>query len=443
MISHSKSDLSARDRKSIWHPYTQEKTSPLNIPIVKGKGTYLFSESGDKYIDAISSWWVNIHGHANPYISKRISEQLKDLEHVMFAGFTHPKAIELAERILKLLPSNQKKVFYSDDGSTAVEVALKMSLQYWYNRNSSPTLPGRNKRNKRVKILAFEGAYHGDTFGAMSVSGRSVFTRPFSSLLFDVIHLPFPDKNNELKCFKNIKAQINNHQSQISAFIYEPLVQGAAGMRTYNPGILNEIIYLCKKNNIITIADEVMTGFGRTGKMFASEFIREKPDIICLSKGITGGFLPFGLTSCTREIYNAFYAEEKTKTFFHGHSYTANPLACVAACANLDLFELKETWSAICMIEKMHLEFVKEIKNFPRIMAIRSIGTILAIELRTKNKSSYLNEMREEIYKFFLSRKVILRPLGNIFYIMPPYCISAQDLTIIYEAIKEFLNKKI
>lgn len=437
-------ELSERDGQYVWHPYTQEKTSPFNIPIVKGKGAHLFSEKGEKYIDAISSWWVNIHGHTHSHIVKKISEQLKKLEHVMFAGFTHPKAVELAERLLKLLPSNQKKIFFSDDGSTAVEVALKMAFQYWHNLNI--TRYGiRKDLNKKLKVLALEGAYHGDTFGAMSVSGRGIFTGPFSSFLFNVIHVPFPGKKNEKESLDFFKSQISHdvHRgaSQISSFIFEPLVQGASGMRMYNAEILDEMIYLCKKNGIVTIADEVMTGFGRTGKMFASGHLSEKPDIICLSKGITGGFMPLGATSCTQKIYNTFFSDLKEKTFFHGHSYTGNPLACAAACASLDLFEKKETWKNIAMIEKMHLEFTAGIKYHPAIADIRSLGIILAIELKTPDETSYLNEIRDTIYKFFISEKIILRPLGNIIYIMPPYCISAADLRNIYSAVIAFLDK--
>lgn len=435
--------LSERDRQHVWHPYSQEKNSPLNIPIVKGKGAHLFSEKGEKYLDAISSWWVNTHGHAHPHIAKKISEQLKELEHTIFAGFTHPKAVELAERLLKLLPSGQEKIFYSDNGSTAVEVALKMAFQYWHNLNI--TNSGLRKDvNTKLKVLSFEGAYHGDTFGAMSVSGRGIFTGPFSPFLFEAIHIPFPGKKNEKKSLGFFKSQISNHpagQSPISSFIFEPLVQGASGMRMYSAEILDEMLYLCKKNGIVTIADEVMTGFGRTGKMFASEYLSEKPDIICLSKGISGGFMPFGVTGCTKKIYNAFFSDLKIKTFFHGHSYTGNPLACAAACASLDLFGKKETWKNIRTIEKTHRAFMAEIKSHPAVDDIRTLGTILAIELKTQDETSYLNGIRDTIYEFFISEKIILRPLGNIIYIIPPYCISAADLEKIYSAITRFLNK--
>lgn len=453
--------LAEKDRQHIWHPYTQESNSPLNIPIVKGKGPYLYSENGEKYLDAISSWWVNIHGHAHPYIVKKVSGQLKELEQVIFAGFTHPKAVELAGRLLKILPSNQEKIFYSDDGSTSVEVALKMAFQYWYNIHR----PEKKKGIKKLKVLSLEGAYHGDTFGAMSVSGRGIFTRPFFPFLFEAVPVPFPGKKNEKASLHFLKSHISrlsgNSSEKISSFIFEPLVQGAAGMRTYSAGILDEMLSLCRKNNILTIADEVMTGFGRTGKMFASGYLSEKPDIICLSKGITGGFLPLGVTSCTAEIHHAFSdspssalppemkrkisgknAGMEPKTFFHGHSYTANPLACAAACASLDLFERKATWQHIRLIEKMHRQFAAQIRNHKGILEVRTMGTILAIELKTTGETSYLNEIRDAAYNFFISRKIILRPLGNIIYLMPPYCVSAPDLEKIYSVVLEFLNRK-
>ncbi len=430
--------LTEKDKKYVWHPYTQEKTAPAPIPIVSGKGSFLFSESGEKYLDAISSWWVNIHGHSHPYISKKISEQSKKLEQVIFAGFTHPKAIELAERLIKILPSNHEKIFYSDDGSTSVEVALKMSFQYWANLHSNST---GSAKKKKVKVLALEGAYHGDTFGAMSVSERGIFTRPFVPFLFKVIHVPFPVKNGK-EAIRFFKLQINKFKEQISSFIFEPLVQGAAGMRMYDKEVLNEMIYLCKKNNILTIADEVMTGFGRTGKMFATDYLSEKPDVICLSKGITGGFLPLGVTSCTGKVYEAFYSNEKSKTFFHGHSYTANPLACAAACASLDLFEKKETWKKIGMIEKMHKAFADEIKSLPGVSKTRTLGTIFALELKTENETAYFNPMRNVIYNYFISQKIILRPLGNIIYILPPFSISENELKKIYSVIKKFLSMR-
>ena len=301
------SNLSERDQQVIWHPYTQMKLSGPPVGIERGEGVYLIDEAGNRYIDAVSSWWVNIHGHAHPYIAQNVADQLLKLEHTIFAGFTHEPAVLLAERLLGILPNNQAKIFYSDNGSTAVEVAIKMALQYW-----------SNKGQPKNKIIALEHAYHGDTFGAMSVSARSSFTHPFSSLLFDVIHIPFPAKGMEHITLYELKRQINANKEQIAAFIVEPLVLGAGGMLMYDADTLDQLINTCKQNDIITIADEVMTGFGRTGKLFACEYVETKPDIICLSKAITGGTMPLGVTSCTLEISTPFYQIIALKLFFMG-----------------------------------------------------------------------------------------------------------------------------
>ena len=416
-----------RDKKVIWHPYTQMLQSEV-IPIVKGDGAYLYDEAGNRYIDAISSWWVNTLGHANPYIAKKISEQLTTLEHVIFAGFTHPKAVELAERLLGHLPVNQKKIFYSDNGSTAVEVALKMAIQFHSNQG----LPNNT-------IIAFDNAYHGDTFGSMSVSGRSVFTHPFQPYLFDVKFIETPIKGKEEVAFNQLKETIN--KGNITAFIFEPLVQGAAGMMMYEPEILDKMIQYCKSKQVITIADEVMTGFYRTAKFFATDYLNEKPDIYCLSKGITGGEMALGVTSCSQMIFDVFLSEDKTKTLYHGHSYTANPLACVAALASLDLYEQIECGENVKRIQEKHANFLQYIKHHKQIKDIRQTGTILTIELNTKGVTSYLSEIRNKIYAYFIQKGIIMRPLGNIFYLIPPYCTSDSDLDYIYSCIEEFLNE--
>src|ERR1700754_2240742 len=320
--------LTDRDLKVIWHPYTQMKTALPPIPIVKGEGACLYDENGKQYLDAVSSWWVNIHGHAHPYIAQKVAEQLKQLEHVIFAGFTHPTAVELAERLLAILPDNQQKVFYSDNGSTAVEVAIKMCLQYWHNMGKT-----------RTKMLAFKNAYHGDTFGAMAVSGRSAFTAAFDSLLFEVEFIDLPGKDN----IADLKAQISNLKSELACFIFEPLVQGSAGMLMYEAEYLNQLMAHCKQENVLMIDDEVFTGFGRTGKRFACNHVQVQPDIMCFSKGLTGGTMALGLTTCTQQIYDAFLSDDKLKTLFHGHSFTANPVAIAAALASLDLFLKPET----------------------------------------------------------------------------------------------------
>ena len=418
--------LVERDRDLIWHPYTQMQNAVSHIPIVRGEGVYLIAEDGKKYIDAVSSWWVNIHGHSHPHIAQKVAEQLRTLEHVIFAGFTHPGAIELAERLLNILPSGQSKVFYSDNGSTAVEVALKMCFQY-HNNLGDP----------RTKVLAFNNSYHGDTFGAMAVSSRSAFTRPFEKLLFDVEFIDVPDAGN----IKQLKGQISELASDLAAFIFEPLVQGAGGMLMYEAKYLDELIMHCKKIGILTIADEVMTGFGRTGKLFASDHLSEQADLMCFSKGLTGGTMALGITTCTSEIYNAFLSDDKLKTLFHGHSFTANPIACSASLASLDILLAKETGSSIDMITQSHHEFMVRIKDHPRLKNIRQTGTILAMEWDTSDETSYFNNLRDNLYNFFLDQGIILRPLGNILYILPPYCIKSEQLQYIYAKIEEALER--
>ncbi|MBA3970607.1 MAG: adenosylmethionine--8-amino-7-oxononanoate transaminase [Bacteroidetes bacterium] len=419
--------IQERDKNVVWHPFTQLKKAPSPIAIVKGEGAYFYDEKGNRYIDGIASWWVNVHGHAHPYLAKKVSEQLNTLEHTIFSGFTHEPAVQLAERLIKRLPHNQSKIFYSDNGSTAVEVALKMAFQYWSNQSIA-----------KIKIIALENAYHGDTFGGMSVGARNAFNLPFSKLLFDVIHIPVPVKGREAESFTALKTALK--QGDIAAFIFEPLIQGAGGMVMYEAEMLNKMINACRAENVITIADEVMTGFGRTGKFFASDHLTEKPDIICLSKGLTGGVMALGVTSCAQFIYDAYISDDKMKTFFHGHSYTANPTACSAALASMDLFDQPEATENIKRIELKHVSFLKKIKGHSNLIEVRQLGTIIAFEIRTKEATHYLNSLAEHISEFFISRGIILRPLGNIVYILPPYCIKDEDLDYIYNAVEAFLD---
>ncbi|HUI29658.1 MAG TPA: adenosylmethionine--8-amino-7-oxononanoate transaminase [Candidatus Acidoferrales bacterium] len=419
-------NLSERDSKVIWHPYTQMQTAELPVAIVRGEGARLYDEDGKEYIDAISSWWVNVHGHANRYIGQKIHEQLQVLEHVIFAGFTHQPAVELAERLIKVLPQNQSRIFYSDDGSTAVEVAVKMALQYWYNQ-------GINKKT----IVAFRNSYHGDTFGAMSVSERDIFTAPFRDLLFDVAFIDAPLKGIERESLDQLERELQ--KENVAAFIFEPLLQGAGGMIVYEAPPLDELIYFCREKGIPTIADEVLTGFGRTGKFFASDYLKNKPDIICMSKGITGGTMPFGATSCTEKVYEAFLSDDRKKTFFHGHSYTGNPAACAAALASLDLFEKPGTWDNIRRIESSHREFLSRIRNHPIVEKPRQIGTIMAFDAKCGEQTSYLHSLRDRMSHFCLTHGVIIRPLGNIIYFMPPYCITDEELSRVYSTIQAML----
>lgn len=418
--------LGERDRAVNWHPYTQMKTAGDAIPIVNGKGVYLYDDKGKQYIDAVSSWWVTLHGHAHPYIAEQVFRQLNTLEQVIFAGFTHEPAVRLSENLLKLLPGNQEKIFYSDNGSTAVEVALKMCVQYAWN-----------KGEEKTKILAFRNAYHGDTFGAMSVSGRSAWTRPFGNMLFEVIFIDTPTREN----LDDLKARIKDIASETACFIYEPLVQGAAGMLMYNAEDLSELMNYCRKSGILMIQDEVFTGFGRTGKLFAADHLSEMPDIMCFSKGLTGGTMPMGITSCSEDVFNAFLSDDKYKTLFHGHSFTANPLACTAALASMELLLSAETQAAINRICRQHSEFSSVLKSHRNVEKVRQTGTILAFELKTNGSTSYFNEIGKVLYDRFLEHGIILRPLGNIMYMVPPYCITSEELELVYTGILNVLEQ--
>lgn len=399
---------------------------PEPVAIIKGSGSLLFAQDGSSYIDAISSWWVNLHGHAHPYIAEKIYRQAMQLEQVIFAGFTHEPAVRLAERLLPILPGSFARVFYSDNGSTATEVALKMSIQYWWNKGQT----------QRRKILAFTNAYHGDTFGAMSVSDRSIFTLAFHDLLFEVIFIDTPRKDN----IDEIKSVIHQHKNELAAFIYEPLVQGAGGMKMYDAGLMNELLETVKAVGIICIADEVMTGFGRTGKIFASEYMPEKPDIICLSKGLTGGTMALGVTACTDTIYQAYVNDDKYKTFFHGHSFTANPLACSAALASLDLLEEKTCLAQIDWITASNKIMAEKLAMARHIKEIRCLGTLLAFEI-VQGEDEYLNNISAVFTKLAMEQGVYLRPLGNTMYIMPPYCITEQELQKVYDCILMLLDQ--
>jgi adenosylmethionine-8-amino-7-oxononanoate aminotransferase len=419
-------NLAERDQQLIWHPYTQMQTAGLPVPIVKGEGALLYDADGKTYIDAVSSWWVNLHGHCHPHIAARIAAQLQQLDHVIFAGFTHEPAVQLAENLKRILPPNQSRFFYSDNGSTAVEVALKMAFQYWYN-----------SEKPKNKIIAFRDSYHGDTFGAMSVSSRSAFTQPFSQYLFEVLFIDVPVPGKEETAVQQLKELAG--RDDIAAFIYEPLVLGTAGMVMYSPEILNQLIQICRDNNILTIADEVMTGFGRTGKYFASDHVSEKPDIMCFSKGLTGGVMALGLTTCSDAIFNAFLSTDKAKTFFHGHSYTGNPIACAAALASLEILEKPETMQQIEQIGNWHTAFKERLQQHHACKSIRQTGTILAVELAT-GPTSYFNQVRDALYNLSLANNVILRPLGNIIYIIPPYCITGEQLNQVYTVIEKMAD---
>jgi adenosylmethionine---8-amino-7-oxononanoate aminotransferase len=422
------SEISNYDQLHVWHPFTQVKTENSPIVIVKAKDTSLFDENGNSYIDANSSWWVNIHGHGNEYLLGVLHEQFQQLDHVIFAGVTHPKAVELATRVVKLLPDNLQKVFFSDNGSTAVEVAMKMAFQYWYNKNQV-----------RKRVLAINGAYHGDTFGAMSVSQRGVFNEPFEHLFFEVEYTDFPS-NIEIE-EKIIKETEEKFQSNEFAFIIlEPIVQGSAGMRMYRPAFIEKLCLLAKKHNILVIFDEIMTGWGRTGRLFAMNYINVSPDIVCLSKGLTGGVMPLGLTVATNSIFEAFLSDDKSKALLHGHSFTGNPLACSLACGSLDLIEDPSFFDNIDRISRSHLVFNKKIKSHNKLKDVRQAGTIIAFEINDET-GNYFSSIRDKSYHYFLENGILLRPLGNVIFINPPYCITNEELKHIYTTLEKFLDE--
>lgn len=421
-------NLTEKDKLYNWHPYTQHKIVQDFPAIVKGQDALLWDENGKEYIDAIASWWVNPFGHSNIDIANAVYEQLTTLEHVLFGGFTHNKAVELAENLMQILPNNQKKIFYSDNGSTAVEVAIKVALQYIYNKGA-----------KKTKIIAFEDAFHGDTFGAMAASGISFFTEAFKGSLLDVIRIPVPTAGNEEKTIKALENLVKTND--FAAFIFEPLVLGAAGMVMYQPEILDKLIAICKQYNIFTIADEVMTGFGKTGKNFACDYLTQKPDMMCLSKALTAGTVPMAITTFTQELFDGFYDDDINKAFFHGHTFTANPTGCAAALASIKLLQTAQIQHNIKAINQSHLDFQTQMQGHHRVKTTRVLGVIFALEIKTQTQESYYGNLRNKLYNFFIENGVILRPVGNTIYILPPYIITKLQLQKVYQTIKEALDK--
>jgi adenosylmethionine-8-amino-7-oxononanoate aminotransferase len=417
--------LQERDKKHLWHPLTQHKLQPEHIAIIKAEGCILYDENGNEYIDGIASWYTCMYGHSNAYIVNKVQQQMQQLDHVVFAGFTHEPAVKLSEALINILPDNQEKIFFSDNGSTSVDVAIKMAMQYHFNRGE-----------KRTKIIALENGFHGDTFGAMSVSGLSVYNGPFEEFFIDVERIPVPTKEN----FEAVKQQCIEMMSSenVAAFIYEPLVQGAAAMKMYEGQFLDEILGIIKQNNILAIADEVMTGFGKTGKHFASDYLRRQPDIICLAKSLTGGLVPMAITSCSIKVYEAFLSEDIAKGFFHGHTYSANPIACSAALACIELLQSREIQDNIERITHAHQEFDKRIKNHPKVLNTRQLGVIYALDLNIEMER--YGDLRNKLFNFFMDNGVCLRPLGNTIYILAPFVITQEQLEKIYETIEKALN---
>jgi adenosylmethionine---8-amino-7-oxononanoate aminotransferase len=419
--------LSERDQKHNWHPYTQHKIAQPAIAIVKGEGALLWDENGKEYIDAIASWWVNPFGHSNTFIASAIYKQLTTLEHVLFGGFTHEPAVLLSEKLMEILPSNQQKIFFSDNGSTAVEIAIKVAFQYFYN-----------KGEKRTKIIAFENAFHGDTFAAMAASGISFFTEAFKGSMIEVVRVPVPTSGNEEASYNALQKLTKTNE--FAAFIFEPLVQGAAGMVMYKASALDRLLSICKENHVFTIADEVMTGFGKTGKTFACNYLEEKPDMMCLSKALTGGTIPMAITTFTQQIFDGFYDDDINKALFHGHTFTANPTGCAAALASIQLLESHEMQQNIQRIKEQHLQFEEKIKTHPKVKTTRVLGVIFALEIKTETQATYYGNLRNKLYDFYIKNGVILRPVGNIVYILPPYIITNEQLQKIFEVVENSLE---
>jgi adenosylmethionine-8-amino-7-oxononanoate aminotransferase len=425
--------LSTRDTNAIWHPFTQHQMAPMPIPLVSGKGAYLFAQDGQRYLDLISSWWVNIHGHAQADIAQAIYDQALQLEHVIFSGFTHEPAVAVAEELLGLLPAAFNKVFYSDNGSTAVEIALKMAYQFWHNQGQS----------QRKRFIAFDHAYHGDTFGAMAVGKKSGFFPVFEELLFKVDTIPYPatwhaDKevvDKEEQVLTQLAAHLAQYGHETAALIVEPLVQGASGMNMCRPEFLQRVEQLLKTHQVLIIYDEVMTAFGRTGETFACLRAKTTPDIICLAKGLTGGFLPLAVTACREEIYQAFLGNDFNRALAHGHSFTANPLGCAAALASLKLLKKPQTRAQIQLIEAIHQEELGKLAGINGISKSRWCGTIAAFDVALPG--GYGSQASLQLRERFLKRGLLIRPLGTTIYLMPPYCISIDDLRWAYEMINK------
>jgi adenosylmethionine-8-amino-7-oxononanoate aminotransferase len=399
--------LVERDRAHIWHPYTQMQIQAPLLPVVRGEGVYLHTEDGRRILDGISSWWVNIHGHSHPRLNRALAEQAQRLEHVLFAGCTHPPAVELAERLVAAVPRGLTRVFYSDNGSTAVEVAVKMALQYWMNKG----------QRQRTTFVGLPHAYHGDTVGAMSVSDDSLFTKPFAPLLFKAA------RAGDLETLEEALTRLGE---TVAAVIVEPMLQGAGGMIVWPPDFLARVRQLCDRSGALLIADEVLTGFGRTGRMFACEHAGIRPDLICLSKALTAGYLPLGATLVTDAVFEAFLSPDHSRTFFHGHSYTANPLACAVAIESLRLFEENSVLDAVKRIQGQLASGLSRFRELPAVAQVRHIGAVGVVEL--VGGTGYDDQIGPRLAAAFLERRILLRPLGNVVYFMPPYVITSSEV---------------
>lgn len=414
-------------KSPVWHPFTQHAVQPEPTLISKGEGAWLEAADGRRIFDAISSWWVVTHGHRHPHIVQAIKDQIDRLDQVIFAGFTHEQAEKLARHLVEITPPELEYVFFSDSGSTSVEVALKMALGFWQHRGA-----------KRTRILALEGAYHGDTIGGMSVGERGVFNAPYDPLLFDVERIPFPASGREQATLDALTAACK--RGDVAALIVEPLILGAGGMLIYPPNVLAEMKRVCETHDVLFIADEVMTGWWRTGTLFACEQAGIAPDIACYSKGLTGGSVPLAVTLCRADIFDAHYSPDRSKTFFHSSSYTANPVACAAALANLEIWQREPVMQRIGSLAALHKDRLARFYDDRRFANVRQIGTIAALDIVAKD-AGYLADIGPRLYRGFLARGLLVRPLGNTIYIMPPYCSTASDLDLVYDAIDELAGE--
>lgn len=429
--ANSASDWPALDARHVWHPYTQMATASPPHAVLRGEGAYLYLSDGRRVFDAISSWWVTLHGHAHPHIAAAIARQAAVLEQVIHAGFAHEPAALLAARLAALLPGDLERIFYSDDGSTAVEVALKMCVGMWSNRGE-----------RRTRFLALDGAYHGDTFGAMSVSARSVFTRSVERLLFETVHLPFPagdGAGEDGAALLLERADAELRRGDVAGLIVEPMVLGAGGMRVWSAAALRGLAGLCRSHGVPLIADEVMTGFGRTGRMFAVEHAGVVPDIICLAKGLTGGFVPLAVTACRAWIYDAFLSDDRARMLFHGHSFTANPIGCAAALACLEVFAREPVMERAAAIERVHNGRMAGLAARFDIRSPRVIGTIAAFDL--PGDAGYLGEDGARLARYAFERGVFIRPLGDVVYLMPPLCTTVHELNELYDILIDGLER--
>ena len=434
----SKKQILAKDKKFLWHPFTQSSFSEDPIIISSAKDEKLFDIEGKEYIDLISSWWINTHGHCRNEMVNSVFNQSKKFEQVLFAGFTHHPAVDLAARIVDILPKNLSRVFYSDNGSTSVEIAMKVAIQYWHNLGK-----------KKTKFVAFSGGYHGDTFGAMSVGKTTGFYKPFEDILHKNSFIPFPEDwwgNNQLEESERLAMNaaykiVEKEKGKIAAVILEPLVQGAGGMKICRKEFLDKLVKMFKDQGILVIFDEVMTGFGRTGKMFATDHLTMKPDIICLAKSLTGGFIPLAATVFSEEIHKVFVDTNFNKTFLHGHSFSANPVACAAALSSLNLFNEDKTFTKIEEISKIHNDCLKKISKLQNISKIRKLGTIAAFDILIGNNSSYLNNIGKKIKALSIKKGLFIRPLGNVIYLLPPLCITEKQLAKSYNIIFDILSE--